>query len=45
MISEEKLMRMDLAGLDKARCAPQRTLALEGDPMPVKVDVIDCGLC
>jgi ArsR family transcriptional regulator len=45
VVREERAMQTDLARLGKACCAPQRVSALEGAPLPVRVDVVGCSAC
>ena len=42
VLREEKAMQTDLARLGKACCAPQRVTALEGAPLPTRVDALSC---
>ena len=43
VLREEKSMQTDLARLGKACCAPQRVTALEGAPLPTRVDALSCA--
>ena len=40
VLREEKAMQQDLARLNKACCAPQKLVALEGAPAPVRVQAL-----
>ena len=44
-LKEEKAMQADRARLTKACCAPKRTAALEGAPLPVALDSTACEAC
>jgi ArsR family transcriptional regulator len=41
----EKGMQADLARLTKACCAPQKISALEGVPLPVRLEAAACAAC
>jgi ArsR family transcriptional regulator len=43
VIREEKAMQADLARLGKACCVPPKVSALEGAPLPIRVDPVGCG--
>lgn len=43
VIREGKGMRADRARLGKACCASQRDAALEGAPLPIRVDPVGCS--
>jgi ArsR family transcriptional regulator len=45
VLRQEKPMQADLARLTKACCAPQKISALEGAPLPVTVDAVNCLAC
>jgi len=45
VVKEEKAMQLDRARLSKACCAPPRTAALEGAPLPILVDPAGCASC
>ncbi|HUD74282.1 MAG TPA: metalloregulator ArsR/SmtB family transcription factor [Terracidiphilus sp.] len=45
VVREEKAMRMDLARLDKACCAPRSVSTVEGAPLPIRVDPDGCSSC
>lgn len=45
VIAQEKAMQADLARLGKACCTPQKVSALEGAPLPVRVDPVGCSPC
>jgi ArsR family transcriptional regulator, arsenate/arsenite/antimonite-responsive transcriptional repressor len=45
VVREEKAMRADLARLGKACCAPAKVSALEGAPLPIRLDPIGCAEC
>jgi len=38
VLGEDKAMQADLARLNKACCAPQKLVALEGAPLPIPVE-------
>jgi ArsR family transcriptional regulator, arsenate/arsenite/antimonite-responsive transcriptional repressor len=42
VLREDKAMQADLDRLNKACCAPQKWVALEGAPLPVTVDAREC---
>jgi len=41
----EKAMQIDLARLGKACCVPPKVPALEGAPLPIRVDLVGCSSC
>jgi ArsR family transcriptional regulator len=41
----EKGMQADLARLTKVCCAPQKISALEGVPLPVRIEAAACAAC
>jgi ArsR family transcriptional regulator len=45
VLKEEKAMQTDRARLEKACCAPQKLVALEGVPLPIAVKEIGCERC
>jgi ArsR family transcriptional regulator len=45
VLKEEKGMQADRARLEKACCAPQKLVALEGVPLPLVVKEIGCERC
>ena len=40
VLGEDKAMQADLARLNKACCAPQKLVALEGAPLPIPVEAV-----
>ncbi len=40
VLGEDKAMQADLARLNKACCAPQKLVALEGAPLPIPVGAV-----
>jgi ArsR family transcriptional regulator len=44
-LKEEKAMQADRARLTKACCAPTRTAALEGAPLPIALESTACEAC
>jgi ArsR family transcriptional regulator len=45
VVREEKAMRADLARLGEACCAPAKVSALEGAPLPIRLDPVGCAAC
>ncbi|MFY9855594.1 MAG: metalloregulator ArsR/SmtB family transcription factor [Terracidiphilus sp.] len=45
VIREERAMQTDLARLDKACCVSHKVAALEGAPLPIRVDLAGCSAC
>jgi ArsR family transcriptional regulator len=45
VLSEDKTMQADLARFNRACCAPQRLPALDGAPLPIAVESVDCAAC
>jgi ArsR family transcriptional regulator len=45
VIGEQRAMRTDLVRLSKACCAPQKTSALDGAPLPNPVEAVACSIC
>jgi ArsR family transcriptional regulator len=45
VIREDKEMRVDLAHLGKACCAPQKVSALEGAPLPTSIEAVGGSAC
>jgi ArsR family transcriptional regulator len=44
-LKEEKPMQADRARLNKACCAPKKSAALEGAPLPIALDCPACEAC
>lgn len=45
VLHEQKAMQADFARLQKACCAPGRSTALEGAPIPIQVSSPQCEVC
>ncbi|UWZ83116.1 ArsR/SmtB family transcription factor [Occallatibacter riparius] len=45
VLREQKAMQADFARLQKACCAPRRSAALEGAPIPVQMGSHQCETC
>lgn len=45
ILREEKTMQADLARLNRACCAPQKVLGLEGAPTPIPIEIMSCSAC
>jgi ArsR family transcriptional regulator len=45
VLGEDKTMQADLTKLNKACCAPRKPPALDGAPLPIPVEAVDCVAC
>ena len=45
ILQEEKTMQADLTRLNRACCAPQKVLGLEGAPAPIPIEAMSCSAC
>ena len=44
VLREERSMQSELARFQKACCAPRRSAALDGAPLPVQISAAPCGV-